>query len=187
MMLSAKFATHGVGGVRICWERIVITCGPTNGGQIEVRIIGVAVISEPRNAGIDSKYHCGRNAVGVPGGKRVTVIVLGTAVRAKAGSQRIDGQIQDVPVIESQKESLLVGDVVIQTGNHLVMVAPSGGCNDEVVGRCRWIYCCGPKIKQFFGGSIDSVRRNYIVQEWSGSRVAPGQAPCAFTIPAQGS
>src|ERR1700686_3511539 len=60
----------------------VVTCRPANRGQIKSGIFRAAVISEPRNAGIKSKYSCWCNSVGVAGRDGVTVIVLRTAICA---------------------------------------------------------------------------------------------------------
>jgi hypothetical protein len=157
-----------------CWNHAVIACRPADRRQVKARILRIAVVCKSRDASIESKHGGGRETVGVTGSKRVAVVVLRAAVCAQPCSQWIDGQIHDVPIVESQKQSLLVGEVVVDTRHNLVVVASCGSGGGEIVCARVWIVGRRPKIQQFFRGEVQPACGNDVVQKWSGRCRASG-------------
>ena len=115
-------------------DTLVVSHRPTYGREVKSRILRTAVIAETANTDVETKDDCWRECVSVPGGQGAAVVALRAAVGTQTASQRIDGQVQNVPVAEPEKKPLPVFDVVIHAPNHLVLISTRAGYRGEIIG-----------------------------------------------------
>src|SRR5260370_27881091 len=130
-------------------HRRVIASRPTDGCQVETRVLRAPVIGKPAYTRIESNHSCLRYVICISRGQGIGVIVLSAAVGAKACFQRVNGQIKNVPIIKAHEQALFVGDVVVQAPNELIIISARGRGSSEVVRRRAGVRRPGPEAEQF--------------------------------------
>ncbi len=65
----------------------------------------------------------------------MAIVFLCTAVGAETTSQRINGQVQHIPVGDPEKEVLICAQTLVQPAHNLVLVAPAARRSGEVIGE----------------------------------------------------
>src|SRR6202041_3137755 len=120
----------------------IVSRGPAELSQIEIRICRRAEIMEPAAAAIEVQNQVRPDGVAVVDGERVGLIRFGAFVSAQPGLERIQWQIQQVPEIVAGKNVLRRAQVLIHTAYILIGIPARGPGRGEItafiaVGRQR--------------------------------------------------
>ncbi len=113
----------------------VILGRPADSGQVESGVLGRAVISKAAEAGVYADDGVWRHRPVVAESGCAAVVFFRAAIRAQSRCQRVDGQIQHVPIAVPEEDMLVIGYGMIEAPNHLVLVAAAAGCRRVVIGE----------------------------------------------------
>ncbi len=139
MSLGAHDVVADVGHARGRWgshdsrDNGVVARRPADRRQVESGIFRSPVIFEAADAGVEIENRRGIDVVVVSSGKRVGRVFLRTTIDTQAIAEGIDGKIQHIPIAESEKQPLLVADVLVDACDNLVLVSACSGDRVEVV------------------------------------------------------
>src|SRR5882724_3134416 len=150
-------------------DSLVVARRPTDCREVKSRILRTAVIAETADAHVQAKDYRRGDCASIPSGNGAAVVVLSAAVGTQAASQRIDGQVQYVPIAETDKKPLAIFDVMVHAPDHLVLVSTGAGDRSEIVGERSGVVGRRPQTQKFRRGGIDPVRRNDVARKCSGS------------------
>src|ERR1700730_30881 len=108
-------------------------CRPADRGQIKSGVLRRAIISEAANAEVQIGARSGAEVHVVVKNARLGVDCLGALAEAQASPQRIDGKIEQVPVAEAEKQALVLGNILVDAENRLVVISASTGSYNIIV------------------------------------------------------
>ena len=137
-------------GSHECGNARVISRWPADRGQVKPRILGRAIVFEPAYANAEIEAGCGRNTVVVHSGGRVRGVLLRATVRTNPSAERVDGQVEHVPIIKPNKELFFVRNVLVDSGNHLVLISSCSGGGGEIVREFARFRRRRPQVQQLF-------------------------------------
>ena len=109
---------------------IVVLRWPADGCEVKTGVSRSAIVRETAEAGGHTDDSRWSNRIVISESSGITFIFFRATVGAETRSQRIDGQVKNIPVRVAEEDALFGAEIVVESPYDLVLISSAAG------GRC---------------------------------------------------